>query len=350
MTRTNPLACFLIVTFNSARHLPALLASLAADPPEGYRRRVLVVDNASTDATRDLLGAADVTLIPSAENLGFGAANNLGAATAIAQGADYLVLLNPDTAVTPGWLPPLLRDLAENPALACVQPRIMQGDRPERINSLGNRVHYLGFGYTDGHDGPWRGGDSAPLRPATYASGCACVFRASDFERIGGFDPRFFLYHEDQDLGWRLRLAGKTIAVDARSVVHHYYEFERDPGKFYYLERNRWVFLLSHFETRTLLLVLPALLVMELGTWIYCLARGLAAQKARAVRDLARRKTRRWIRAKRALSLRTRRRRDRDLAPFLEGRLPFGPIQNPLFRRVADPLLGFYWRAVRRWV
>ena len=40
----------------------------------------------------------------------------------------------------------------------------------------------------------------------------------------------------------------------------------------------------------------------------------------------------------------------RDLAPFLDGRLPFGPIQNPLFRRVADPLLGLYWRAVRRWV
>jgi GT2 family glycosyltransferase len=346
VTRTTS-AGFLIVAYDSARHLPALLASLAADPPEGYARRIYLIDNASTDGGCDGIDPAAATVIRNRENVGFGAAVNLGAARAIGEGAEFLVLLNPDVTVTPGWFPPLLRAMDGDPRLACVQPRIMRADAPDRINSLGNGVHFLGFGYTDGHDARWNG-DGPPLRPATYASGCACVFRAADFARAGGFDPGFFLYHEDQDLGWRLRLAGREVAVETRSVVHHHYEFDRDPEKFYHLERNRWAFLLSHFERRTLALVLPALLVMEIGTWVYCIRNGLADRKARAARDLLRQRTRRWIAARRARSMNARSVRDRDLAGLLADRLPFSPLQSALFARVVDPLLSLYWRAVRR--
>ena len=345
-----PLVAIITVAYDSERCIGALLSSLAADRESGVRTRVYVIDNASADKTRDVVRKAKprVTLIENSANAGYGAANNRAASVAIEDGAEYLAFVNPDARVSPGWLTPIVARLAARPDLACVQPRIMLAADPDRANSLGNRIHFLGFGFTAGYGERYEPG--AALAPCSYASGCACVFRAADFAAAGGFDPGFFLYHEDQDLGWRLRQAGKAIEVEAESVVYHDYRYDGGGSKFYFLERNRWAFLLIHYRLRTLLLVLPALVAMEIGLLFFCLVSGTLPDKTRAVRSLCSAGTRSWIASRRRIVQEARTRSDRDLVRHLAPRLAFGPIGSALFRRVVDPLLGLYWRVVRPFV
>ena len=348
MPENEPLACVITVTHDSAACVPRLLAGLRADPPRGYRRRVIVVDNASSDGTAEAVRRRfpEALLLRNDRNEGFGAACNRAARRALEEGAEYLAFVGPDTEVTPGWLEPLLRALDEDPRLASVQPLVVRADAPDRVNTRGNRIHFLGFGFAGGNGTE---AEACPpgVHPCAYASGNALVVRAREFLDAGGFDEPFFLYVEDQDLGWRFRLEGRENAAVLHARVVHHYDFEKRPEKFYYLERNRWVFLFSHFQARTLLLAAPALLVTECAVWAYFLAQGMASMKCRAVRDFFRRGTLSWVKAKRRASRARRRLSDHALAPFLEGRIVFGDLPHPLLTRLLNPLLAGWWRLVR---
>ncbi len=350
MNPANPLprVCVIVVTYNSASVVGRLLASLRADKPAGYEREVVVVDNASGDNTLEVVQTEfpTATVIANSANLGYGAANNLGAASPPGRRADFLAVLNPDTVVTPGWLNPLLDTLAADTSLASVQPLIADGADPQRINSNGNQLQYLGYGYVGGY-GKKISPSIDPIHECAYTSGCACVFRAADFRAAGGYDERFFLYVEDQDLGWRLCLAGRHHAAVWTSVVQHHYDFDKNSAKFYYLERNRWVFLLAHYAWPTLLLLAPAALFTELASWAFFVFTGRLRWKWRAVVDLLRPSTWRWIRAKRFASQLTRRRSDRDLSHLLVAGIDFAGLRSPALRFLLNPLLSLYWKLVR---
>ena len=348
MPENEPLVCVIVVTHDSAGCVPRLLASLRADPPCGYRRRVMVVDNASGDGTADRVRRSfpEALLLENPGNEGFGAACNQGARRAVEEGADYVAFVGPDTEVTPGWLEPLLRALERDPRLATVQPLVMRDDIPGRVNTRGNRIHFLGFGFSGGNGTDVRTCPSG-IHPCAYVSGNALVVRAREFLDAGGFDAPFFLYVEDQDLGWRFRLEGRENAAVLDARVVHRYDFEKRPEKFYYLERNRWVFLFSHFQVRTLLLAAPALLLVEGAVWLYLLRQGMGSMKWRAVRDFFRKETLSWVKAKRRASRSKRRLSDRALAPFLDGRIVFGDLAHPLLTRFLNPLLAGWWGLVR---
>ncbi|HPM75806.1 MAG TPA: glycosyltransferase family 2 protein [bacterium] len=346
-----PRAAIVVVTYNSAAHIDALAASLRADEPVGYRRELIFVDNASTDDTTARLHTAlpEAVVLINEANLGFGAANNRGAAEARARGAEFVAFLNPDTTVEPGWLEPLLHALRADPDLGAVQPLLVDGRDPQQVVSGGNVVTFLGFGYMGGHG---RRADrvEAGLRGCAYASGTCLAMRTEEFLACGGFDEPFFLYVEDQDLGWRLRLAGKKAATATAARVRHHYEFHKGAAKFYWLERNRWIFLATHFQARTLALLLPALLIVELGLWAYFLFAGMAAAKARAARDFFRPDIAAWRRAKRATLQRERRLSDRELAAWLTAEIEL-PGGDPWpVRAVLNPFLRAYWALIKRFI
>ena len=184
-----PRVCLIVVAYNSAAVIGDLLHSLREDEPAGYVRDVVVVDNASSDETVRVVEKEfpAALVIRNARNVGFGAANNIGAATEPGRRADYLAFVNPDVVVTRGWLTPLLEALQQRPELASVQPLILEGANGNRINSGGNRLHYLGYGSV-GEYGQAAPPASGVVRECAYSSGCACVFRAADFRAVGGFD------------------------------------------------------------------------------------------------------------------------------------------------------------------
>ena len=134
-------ASIVIANYNGSAYLDACLSSVLATSPGS---EVIVIDNASCDNSLALLAgwAGRVQTVALPNNIGYGAANNLGAAIAH---APYLVFLNPDTETEPGWLEPLIQALARDPQCGLVTPKIVKLREADRINTCGLDVHISGL-------------------------------------------------------------------------------------------------------------------------------------------------------------------------------------------------------------
>jgi GT2 family glycosyltransferase len=236
MQAPGPAVTVVVVTWQGAHLLGPCLDSLAG---QTLPHEVVVVDNASTDDTAAVLAAhPDVRVIANEENLGFagGAQQGLDAAT-----GEWVAFLNNDAVADPDWLATLVTAAQADPGVAAVTSLLLlAGTDPPRVNNAG--VVLLPTLY---------GADrAAGADPATVAepaevfgfSGGAALLRRSAAVAVGGFPVRFFLYYEDTDLSWRLRLAGWTIRYEPRAVVHHRHAASSDPSSqlfAFHNERNR---------------------------------------------------------------------------------------------------------------
>jgi GT2 family glycosyltransferase len=210
-----------IVNYNGRHHLEKCLPSVFATAKLGYE--VIVVDNGSKDDSVAWMREhwPQVRVIAETRNLGFGLANLVGARNAR---SNYLALLNSDTVVTPDWLEHLVRPLLLDPGIGatCSQLRLLA--RPEYLNARGGGMSRLGFGYDIDFGCPFvppSGPEDAVPVDVLFPSGAAMLMRRTDFLDVGAFDPSYFMYHEDVDLGWRLWLLGKRVVMCPASVVFH---------------------------------------------------------------------------------------------------------------------------------
>ncbi len=259
-----PRASIIIVAYNGRDDLALCLRSLqAAGHPDD---EIIVLDNASSDGSADLVEAAfpAVRLIRSAANVGFGEGNNLAAAQAR---GTFLAFLNPDTVVEPGWLDALIAALDASPQAGLATPKILLREDPEHINTCGGDLHLTGLHLCRGMGKPRT--ELTEAAAVGAISGAAFAMRRELFERLGGFDGSFFLYMEDTDLSFRVRLAGYTCLYAPESVVRHRYVLRFGPDKTYYQERNRYLMLLKGLRWPTLVVMTPALLLGEVVTWGY---------------------------------------------------------------------------------
>ena len=174
-----------------------------------------------------------------------------------------------------------------NKKIGLVQAKIFidNKDKKHIINTVGNNIHYLGFGYC-GHYKEIDNGQFSKDTEITYASGASLLIKKKVLDSIGMLDEKFFLYHEDLDLGWRARLFGFNIYLSNKAIVWHKYSFSKNKKKIYYLERNRLFFLLQNFELRTLCLILPAFLFIEIGLLFYSLLNGWFLLKLKSYIDV----------------------------------------------------------------
>jgi GT2 family glycosyltransferase len=261
---------------------------------------ILVVDNASSDdsaAVAERLASEhdSVRLIRSPTNRGYAGAVNV--ALPEARG-DYVAVLNMDVVVTPGWLDPLVDLLEAKPDAGVACPLILLESDPGKINAAGQNLNKTGLGFNR-----WLGrareiaGDE-PFE-VTGLHGAAFLIRRSVLERLGGWDESGFLYYEDVELSWLLRIAGGEIWCVPASTVTHDYHLSMFPHKLFLLERNRWKMLLADLGLGSRLAISPLLLVSEVMMWGYCLLRGPKFLRAKA-------RSYGWVRANRA-QIRTRR-------------------------------------------
>jgi GT2 family glycosyltransferase len=296
---------------------------------------VIVVDNGGDAEDRE-----GVTFVWPATNLGFAAGNNLGAR----QGTgDALVFLNPDTVVAPGALEELVRPL-EDPAIGIVTARLRLLDQPELLNSAGNEVHVTGIAWAGLYGQP--ADLVTELRDVAFPTGAAMAIRRELFDELGGFTEELFMYQEDLVLGWRVRLRGLRVVVNPAADVYHDYEFGRNPGKQYLLERNRLVFVLSSYSPRLLLLLSPVLASTELAMLVLALKEGWARDKLAGWGWLLRHAG--WLRRQRRETQRLRRVRDRELAGYLSPAIAPGMIPVPSPVRAINPLVAKYWELVKK--
>jgi len=308
-----------VVSWNSWPDLRKSLPALVAQDYPAYR--ILVVDNGSTDATPDEVEAnfPDVTVIRSGRNGGYTGGNNIGF---VQSRSKYVAVLNPDARPERGWLRELVRALESNPNAALATSKVLLASDPARVNACGLDVHLSGIsfcrGVADAEEQHVLTADVAAV------SGAAFLARRDMLEEIGGLDERFFMYMEDAELSMRARLAGRDVLMAPRSRVVHEYELAMPAWKFYYLERNRLFMLANIFRWRTLVLMLPVLLLAEAGVWTYAARCGPAmlAAKARSYAGVA--ASLRSVLRRRASVQKVRRADDRALLERMTPALPNG--------------------------
>jgi len=250
-----PKVSILLVNWNGRHHLPDCLDSLAAQTFRDFE--VVLVDNGSADGSVEFVrqGYPWVRLVPLAANTGFAGGNN--AALAQASG-EYLVTLNNDTRVEPGWLAELVRVADAYPRAGMVASRICSFADPDVIDSLGVRICPDGMSRSACRRQRFSQLKLAPVEPILIPTACAALYKRAMIEETGFFDEDFFAYCEDTDLGLRGRRAGWEALLARDAVVYHKYSGTSGaftPFKLYLVERNHFWVALKNFPFPGLLLL-----------------------------------------------------------------------------------------------
>ncbi|MGZ8693850.1 MAG: glycosyltransferase family 2 protein [Gaiellaceae bacterium] len=322
------------VAYESGPALTRLLESLAGEADE------VIVVNTGPPAPEIDAAAASARVVEAGANLGYAGGGNLGARDAT---GDVLVFLNPDTVARPGAVAALAARAAE-PDVGIAMARLLLLDRPDTLNSGGNVLHVSGMAWAGGYGEPAE--SVTEVRDVAYPSGAAMAIRRELFGELGGFADELFMYQEDLELAWRVRLRGLRVVVEPAADVLHEYEFGRNPRKLYYLERNRLIFLLTGYSGRLLALAAPVIAAGEVGTFALAVREGWAREKIAGWRWLLRHAG--WVRMRRRETQALRRVRDRELAMWLTARIDPAQVPVPAPVRAANPLLQAYWAAARR--
>ena len=255
-----PRVCVVLVNWNGLEDTLECLASLAKVTYP--RLSVVVVDNGSRGDEAGALGREypEAVVVAAGANLGFTGGNNLGIEHALASGADYVLCLNNDTVVDPGFLEPLVAALEGQPQRGIAGSYIFYQDRPDELWYSGASVSFDVASARQGriawHELPPAGRLRAREPFETeVVTGCALLARADLMRRLGGFDDRYFAYLEDVDLSLRARRLGFTSVVAPASRVWHKVSAasggEMSAGVRYYLVRNTRLLARTHAPAGT---------------------------------------------------------------------------------------------------
>ena len=330
-------ASVVTVAYRAGDQLTRCLSALAELDPDV---EVIVVDNGAAGDEIERAREAGVKVVSTGENLGFAGGCNLGAREAT---GDVLVFLNPDTVIGERAISSLARVL-EDEEIGVAMPRLRLLDEPETLNSTGCVIHISGLAWSSGYGLPVSSVEER--REIPYANGSALAIRRSLFHEVGGFADPYFIYHEDLELCWKVRMVGLPVVLVPDADVFHDYDYHRHSTKNYYMERNRLLFVASAYEGRTIALLSPVLLATEVGTWLLALREGWAKDKLAGWRWTVRHRG--WLRAQRRRLQTLRKVPDSRLADQLQATIDPGMIPVPALVRAANPVLRAYWSVARR--
>ncbi|MEC5216780.1 GT2 family glycosyltransferase [Actimicrobium sp. GrIS 1.19] len=276
----------IVVNWNGEAFLERCLNALLAQtiPPH----EILVVDNASADASLELLGRfPTIRLLAQTENTGFARGNNLALRAASPQ-STWVALMNPDAFADPGWLAALLAATVAYPDVDAFGSKLLKAHDATVLDGIGDVYHLSGLVWRSGHGMPATDDADAPTE-IFAACAAAALYRRSVLDQLGGFDEDYFCYVEDVDLGFRLRLAGYRCFHVPQSVVHHVGSGttggQHSEFAIYHGHRNLvWTFI-KDMPGPLFWLFLPLHLLLNLGTVIWFAWQGRGAVILRAKRD-----------------------------------------------------------------
>jgi GT2 family glycosyltransferase len=282
----NPPRVFVIVlNWNGLEHLPACLASLKRQSHPAFT--TLLVDNGSTDGSVDWARREHprVEVLRLEKNLGFAEGNNRGIRLAMGRGAEHVILLNNDTECDPEFVAALVSAADADPAIGACAPKLLFFDARSVLNGVGTEVTMIGCGGDRGM-GERDEGRYDSVEEVFGISGGACLLRCGALRRVGLFEPGYFIFLEDIDISWRMRLAGYRVVAVPAAVAYH--KFNATMGKFsarriYLNEKNRIRNVLKNHSMRTLRAVLPRMLRYDARLVADILSRGGPGALSRAM-------------------------------------------------------------------
>jgi O-antigen biosynthesis protein len=213
----NPVVSIIIPVFNQWESTHTCLISILENSKD-IPFEVLIADDASTDETCNILKyASNIKVISNKKNKGF--LNNCNDATFHAKG-DYLVFLNNDTIVQPGWLKPLLDLIKKDHTIGMVGSRLIypNGELQEAGGIIWKDASGCNYGRFDSPERP----EYNYLKEVDYVSGASMMIKKSLWNEIGGFDKRFIpAYYEDTDIAFEVRKRGYKVMYQPLSIIIH---------------------------------------------------------------------------------------------------------------------------------
>lgn len=271
----------IIPNYNGHTFLKDCLESLMPQVKEGVQ--VLVVDNGSTDGSvaflKECTGVRSILLT---ENTGFCGAVNTGIR---ASDTKYVILLNNDTKVLPGYVDALVEAMEQNPYIFSASARMLQMHAPELMDDAGDEYCALGWAFARGKGKP----------SVRYARSCevfaacggASIYRRSVFEEIGFFDEAHFAYLEDIDIGYRARIYGyRNIYVPEAQVLHFGSGFSGSRHNVFKVgisSRNSVYLPWKNMPLVQLILNVPFLLAGYLIKYLFFVRKGLGGEYRRGL-------------------------------------------------------------------
>jgi len=334
----------------ATRYLIDCLASLRKQDWAG-EKKIFITDNHSSGESFRFLKetAPEAEILRNENNDGFAKGNNDAMKLAMQQHFDYIVLFNMDTIVDSNCISHLVKTADSDGKIGAVQARLMLWPEKERINSIGNITHFLGFGYCKGYKEKWTDDPSSDSPDIGYPSGAAVLFKRETLGKIGLFDEEFWMYNEDQDLGWRIWLAGWRCVLATNAVVYHKYQFPLGKRKYYWMDRNRILSIIKNYQLSTLLFISFAFVMMEFGLLLFSLLRGLFREKLKVYKYFTSIKNWHYIMQARRETQALRRVADKDILKIFSGRIWYEEIGGWELK-VFNLLFENYWRIVKFFV
>ncbi|PIY79896.1 MAG: hypothetical protein COY81_00190 [Candidatus Pacebacteria bacterium CG_4_10_14_0_8_um_filter_43_12] len=338
-----PLVSIIIVVYNNEAYVKRCLYSvLAATYPS---KEIIVIDNGSSDNSLRILSEfkTKIKLVKNQHNLGYAEANNAG--FRLSKG-NYVFILNPDTVVNKDFLEPLVVTLASSPTIAACQPAIFLLNHPKELNLSEKTTHYLGFDWITNH----RSTNIPPLHEIVSFSGSAVLIKRSSILFNPLFDSTYFMYYEDTDLSWKLRLLGYKIIFQPKSKIYHDYKlfppesYLPSKKKLMLLERNRLATMLKNYSTWSQILIFPAFLLVELGMFVYAISTGWGKAKLMGYLYLWRNRVYLW--QARNIIQSTRKISDKEIVKDFSATIKFVYADTMVMKWIINPFLFLYWKVI----
>jgi GT2 family glycosyltransferase len=308
---------------------------------------VYMVDNETTEESYRFLknAAPEAQIIRCVKNEGFAGGNNRALEDVLKNNYQYVFLVNMDTISEVDCLEKLIETMHTHPEAGAIQARLMLYPKTDLINSIGNETHFLGFGYSKGYQEKFSEINNS-IQEIAYPSGAAVLLRVAALKEVGLFDEEMWMYNEDQDLGWRLWLAGYQCLIAPQAIVYHKYEFSRSIQKYYWMDRNRIITILKNYYWLTLVLIIPAFIVMEGGLVLFSIQSGWFKEKLDVWKYFLSLKNWQLIFKKRHQIQRTRKLSEKKILSLITGKIWYQEIGSWKLK-VANPIFELYWFIVR---
>lgn len=353
-----PKIAIIYLCYKNLPHLPEVVLSWERLTYPKESMTIYIIPAGSPDGIADVVrrdvlprsgkDLPNIVLWDDGKNDGFSANNNAPMRDAIGNGAEYIFLQNGDLRLAPDTITEAVAAAERDENVGSVQSLVMYWNDEKKVNTSGGMVHVAGFGFSRGN-GEERGTrNEESSEEVAYASGAAVLYRTSALQNVGLLEEGFFMYHEDLELGLRLKIAGYKNVLAPKSIVYHDYTFGGNRKKFVWMETYRFVVLAAYLRVPTMLLLAPLWLAIELGSSAMMARSGNIGIKLSAYVMCCRPSTiaLAWKLRRRAQKLRTI--SDGELTRLWTGRIEAQEMSNPFLERVVNPIVSSIWRILHR--
>jgi GT2 family glycosyltransferase len=339
-----------VINFNGEEILGETLTSIERlNYPD---LNIILIDDSSTDRSLELVRKdfPDVKIIKMDVNTG--RPNKLRNIGIMEAGNRLVFLVDNDVVFDTECLRQLVKTLKSSPDIAICTPRLLYHDQPERINIAPSSLHYIGTSISPKRDALIKDAEMDAPEP-TIGGGIMLIDKEKAIE-IGLLDEDFPMgWGEDGEIYMRMRLAGfRTLYVPGAVGYHRSKEWKESRYQRAFGQvRNRWFILLTQYSIKTLILIIPALILYEIFLLLFMAFKGIPHLYFKGNIDVIKNLGR--ILEKRKSIQATRKVPDREA--LTSGDMYVSPslIQNPFLKIGVELLNGFfnvYWKIVKRWI